>query len=111
MVVALRTTASVPALALVNRELKLARSVSLSARVPVRKATPRKMAKTVPARRRLWAQRLLAVTASMVGSLSDAGEAGQDGLGGGLVKVVDDVPVGQEGRGLGVGGGGGVVGE
>jgi hypothetical protein len=46
MVVALRTTA----LALVNSELKLARRLSLKARVPVRKTTPRKMANTVPAR-------------------------------------------------------------
>ena len=57
IVPALRTTASVPLVALPNIVSKLARSVSPMTRVPARKATPRSTARNVPAKRRLWARR------------------------------------------------------
>ena len=57
MVSALRTTASVPPVALPNMVSKLARRVSPMTSVPARKATPRSTARKVPAKRRLWARR------------------------------------------------------
>ncbi len=53
---ALRTTASVPALASANSVSKLARSVSPSTIVPARKLTPSRIDRNVPARRRRWAR-------------------------------------------------------
>src|SRR6266568_5873341 len=64
--VALRTTAPVSPVTLVNRVSKLARRVSPSTSVPARKATPSSTARKVPARRRLWLHRPLRVIASMV---------------------------------------------
>lgn len=57
MASALRTTASVPLVALPNMVSKPARSVSPMTSVPARNATPRNTARKVPAKRRLWARR------------------------------------------------------
>jgi hypothetical protein len=65
--VALRTTAPVSPVTLVNRVSKLARRVSPSTSVPDRKATPSSTARNVPVSRRLWLHRPLSVMASMVG--------------------------------------------
>src|SRR5437870_1654530 len=110
IVVALRTSTSVPPLACVNSRSKLALRVSPSRRVPDRKATPSTMASSVPISLRLEAQRLLTVTDSMA-STSEALDAVEDVLGGGLLEAADHLPVSQEQCGVRVAGGDRVVGH
>src|SRR5947209_3868234 len=108
---ALRTLTSVPLKACTNRWSMLAASVSLTIRVPARKATPRKTAMKAPTSRRLWVQRLLA--ASLVVCISDLQrlQVGKDRRHARRCVTIDDAPVSQEQDGIGVCRGDRVVGH
>src|SRR5207248_2402435 len=113
ILVALRTTASVPLYTLLKRLSKLARRVSPTASVPDRNATPRKTARIVPIRRRLCPQRLFRVTFSTSGSplFAQGLEPVEHLLGRGRLETVDDAPIVEEQHGVGVAGGNGIVGD
>src|SRR6266481_6547491 len=125
--VELRTRASVPALAEAKRLLKLALSVSPSARAPARNPTPSTTAASIPTRRRRCAHSPLNVTVNMVvvppllvvgavvvrrsGLLADGLELVEDRFGGRFPQFADDPSVGQEQHAVGGRCGGGVVGH
>src|SRR5436309_7985618 len=109
-VVALRTTASVPALALVNSWSKLPRRVSPRASAPDRKDTPRNTATSVPTRRRLRAHSPLKVRVIMA-SVPQRLEVVEDRFRAGLGELVDDAAVGEEHHGVGPSRGRRVVGH
>lgn len=72
MTLSLRTTASVPLVALPNIESKPARRVSPMTSVPTRKATPSSTAEKVPAKRLLWVRSEARLSRSAVRALPSA---------------------------------------
>src|SRR3954466_10186761 len=87
------TVTSTPFWARSNRSLKEASIVSVNTNVPATKATPSTTAKPVSTVRSLRAQRpFSAIFSISVGSPQEL----DDGVGGGLLRVVHDLPVAQD---------------
>src|SRR4051794_9315025 len=106
----LRTSASVPAYAVVKKRSMPARSVSLSTIVPARNATPRKTAKNVPMSRRLCAHSAAKVSLTMTSPLlPERLHPVEHPLRGRGLHPVDDPAVGEEDHLVGVAGGDRVV--
>src|SRR5215472_3566234 len=94
---------------LVNSEENVLLSVSVRTNVPEMNVTPSTIASAVSASRSLWLSSPLRVTLRI--SASQGPHALEDGIGGGLVEVADDGPVGQEDHPVRVGGAARVVGH
>src|SRR5437660_2364412 len=108
-----RIWASVLPLTSAKRLSKVWASVSVSTNVPATKPTPRTTDRAVSASRSLWASRPLIMTRriGLPSSRFERLEPVEDALRRRALHLVDDVPVGQEHRGIGVAGGGRVVGD
>src|SRR5689334_20680074 len=84
--------------------------VSVRTNVPDMNATPSMTARAVSPNLSLWASSPLMVTRRTV-LLADVFHAIDDGLGGRVLELVDDPPVGEEHDAVGVTGGDGVMGD